>query len=248
MIDAAIIASAMSSVGCSADQIAGTLMVIATSSKAISGAERTRKWRENQKTRDATSDAGAVTVTTVTSQNVTETPVPSRARVLNLVEVEDIKEVLTEPPKTLIENDLFGSSPKTNLRKSKIEADTKLVQLVAGMWNEAADKFPRMVRVEIVGDRSHRERVILSRSKEMVSEWGFPTPEAGWAAFFQKVGESQFLRGDAAPGPGRDHAFRPMIDRLLGPKFFLNIMEGGYAPEIPFKPRSGNGSIAAHWR
>ena len=249
MIDAAIIASAMSSVDCSSEQIAGVLAAIAETSRAVSGAERTRKWRENQKARAAISDAGAVTVTQVTSQNVTELPVLSRARVLNLVEIEDIKEVLTEPPKATTENDLFGSSSKANLRKSKIEADTKLVQFVAGKWNEMAERFPRMVRIEIVGDRSHREKTILARSREMVSEWGFASPETGWTTFFEKIVESQFLRGDAPPGPGRDHSFRPKIDKLLGPQFFTNILEGAYGPEVSCKPPNhGNGRYANAFR
>jgi hypothetical protein len=177
--------------------------------------------------------------------NVTPPRAPIRERVLNAVESSSIKELPTVARKSDQPIDLFGSPSVRDKRQAKVEEETRIVRFACETWNEMISEFPRMVRITVVPDRGTRERLILAAAKLFAGDLDFPTAEAGFRAFFAKIRASPFLRGDAAPGPGRDRAFKPTIDRLLAPKMLTPIMEDTYGPEVSPKPNNrGNGGYA----
>ena len=177
--------------------------------------------------------------------NVTPPRAPIRERVLNAVESSSIKELPTVARKSDQPIDLFGSPSVRDKRQAKVEEETRIVRFACETWNEMISEFPRMVRITVVPDRGTRERLILAAAKLFAGDLDFPTAEAGFRAFFAKIRASPFLRGDAAPGPGRDRAFKPTIDRLLAPKMLTPIMEDTYGPEVSPKPSNGNSRYAS---
>ena len=174
-----------------------------------------------------------------------ESRAPIRERVLDAVESSNIKELPTVARKSDQPIDLFGSLSVRDKRQAKVEEETRIVRFACETWNEMIPEFPRMVRITVVPDRGTRERLILAAAKLFAGDLDFPTSEAGFRALFAKIRASPFLRGDAAPGPGRDRAFKPTIDRLLAPKMLTPIMEDTYGPEVSPKPSNGNSRYAS---
>jgi hypothetical protein len=224
-----------------AEQLREVLSVVAesiedpTETRGVN-ALRQARYRERKRNETVTP---SVTERNETVTNVTLPRSPIRERVLNAIEEEDIKELPTVVRKPEAGADLFGSPSVRDKRRAKVEEETRIVRFACEGWNDMIGECPRMVRIAVVPDGGTRERAILKAAKSLMEDWDLPTPEAGFQALYSKIRASPFLQGNLPPGPGRDRAFKPTIDRIL--KLLNPIMEDTYGPEVQARP-SGNGN------
>lgn len=214
-------------------------------SRPKSSAERSKACRQRKRVENV---APALQNDTKTLQKRVAEAEP-RARVLSGEEskIKELPTVVrkTEPSPSESDPDLFGGKPPnvTSLRSAKKAAEQRLLDFVGESWNAFAAECPRACAITLIPDGSERERLILARSRDLVKDHEYSDAETGWKAFFAKIRGSPFLRGEAKPGIGRERSFKPRLDAMIAPAFFLKIMEpdSQYGPEISIKRNTQNG-------
>jgi hypothetical protein len=96
---------------------------------------------------------------------------------------------------------------------------------VARLWKAMSERYPSVASIRGMDDS--RKRAIAARASDAV-KFGSNNQADGWDEIFSAISRSAFLRGEAAPGRGRQTAFRLTLDFVLKPTNFRKIIEGGY--------------------
>lgn len=154
------------------------------------------------------------------------------------VKLKELPTVVTKETELQPANDLFAPDGIADIRKAKRAHDGRVIEFVGEGWNALSREFPRIARVNVIPDRSKREGNILRRTQELLKDFDFSDAENGWRAFFAKIRASPFLRGEAAPSAGRDRAYKPTLDSVIGSEMFLKIMEDQFVQEIPVRKQT----------
>jgi hypothetical protein len=88
-------------------------------------------------------------------------------------------------------------------------------------WNNLANDYGLATIAKLTDSR---KIAITRRAKELVEDFDYPTPQAGFADLFAKIRGSPFLRG-------QDAKWRADFDWVFELKNFTKIMENKYAAQ-----------------
>jgi hypothetical protein len=257
------VAAVMLSVGCSAEQIVGALSALGKTSNAVSGAERTRKYRARRAEKMAAEgEPAAASVTNetnatshnpvVTSQNEAEIhdsdPIP-RARGLNPCFLEGKKEKeeeVREESSSLCSDSSFGATeepadlfPGTRkiprVKTDMRERHAEAVRFGEG-WNAIAGPHG-LPQIDLMDPGSAREKQAIGTIK-----WLSDNYQADYGQLLAKVRDSPYLLGKVKE-------FMATFDWIIAPRNRQRIWDGNY---VDRQKNNGNGfaggSFAYHQR
>lgn len=159
-----------------------------------SSAERTKAWRERKKQDVTHGDAQ--------KRDVTHCDAPEEKRIDKNI---DITSTSKDPDGCAV------VSPSKRF-------DDQLLRTTAEAWNELATSLGLATVAKLT---DARKVAITRRAKELVEDFDFENPAAGFSEFFAKIRGSPFLRGS-------ESSWRCDFDWCFALSNFTKIMEGKY--------------------
>lgn len=130
-----------------------------------------------------------------------------------------------------------GDSPRTIIEPSEEPSDSDsgdfkspdaaLVAFVDREWHQLKADQPGIADVRKIDDNLAKLIVLRAKQHAQPGEDGI----AVWTTVFREIRSSRFLTGRAAPGPGRDSAFKLSLGWACKTQNFREIINGRYSNE-----------------